>query len=697
MATTSEAFFICTLGDDALRFRRLQAREELGRLPEYRVEVMRSQALDPIEPADLLGTQATVKIQRAAGEFRYINGWITGVEFGAAVGRFDTYRIELRPWLWHLTLGADCRIFQEKNALEVIQAVFADYDHVQLDTSKLTGTPRTRPYCVQYRESDYAFVSRLMEEEGIWYYFTHADGQHTMVLANGASGHVAVPEASATLEWSHATNEDNLRENVVTEWRYMQQLRSLKYTHDDYDYEAPTTDLKKTDQRTVSYTTPGDLEVYDWPGEYAFPADANNATQGTTDAQLMVRRFETGHLTGVAVSPCRSLAAGMKFTLSGHPRSDAEYLITGLSYEMDIGDQEATKAGRGAGFKARLEVVPTATQYASRALTPKPVVRGPQTAVVVGPSGDEIHVDRLGRVKVHFRWDRVGQKNEQDTCYIRVATPWASKGYGMITTPRIGDEVVVSFLEGDPDRPLITGSVYNGDNLPPYELPAQATVYGIRSRSTKQGGATNFNELRFDDKKGSEYVWFQAEKDRHCLVKNDATDEVVRHNQVEIGKNHTAKVGEKYDLKIGQTAKVEVGTDASVKVKGDLKVAVEAAMGLKVTSAIDIKGDAAVALTSGGAMEIDAGGALNITAGSSTVHIKAASGVVIDGGTQLTIKAGGSSIVLDSSGVAITGSMVKNNSGGSAGSANSAAKASPTAPDAPADIVHKDDPLASSA
>jgi type VI secretion system secreted protein VgrG len=319
-------------------------------------------------------------------------------------------------------------------------------------------------------------------------------------------------------------------------------------------------------------------------------------------------------------------------------------------------------------------------------------VRGPQTAVVVGPAGDEIHVDRFGRVKVWFRWDRVGPKNERSTCFIRVATPWASKRYGMISHPRIGDEVVVSFLEGNPDRPLITGSVYNGDNMPPYELPPQATVSGIRSRSSKGGGAGNFNELRFDDKRGDEYVWFQAEKDFHRLVKHDATDEVVRNNQVEIGKNHTAAVGEAYDLKIGKTAKVEVGTDTSVKVLGDTNMAVDGGMGLKVGSALDIKSGGPMAVTSGAAMDVHAGASLTISAAGS-VHIKASTGVVIDGGTSLTIKVGGTFISLDPSGVSIVGPMVKNNSGGAAGSAANATQANPTAPAAPAAIVHKNDPL----
>ncbi|MEO8080493.1 MAG: type VI secretion system tip protein TssI/VgrG [Caldimonas sp.] len=689
MATTPEGWFLCTLGDDALRFRRMKGREELGRLPEYSLELVRSQRLAPIAATDLLGTQATAKIQRSAGAFRYINGWITSIELGGAVGQYDTYHVVLRPWLWHLTLGADSRVFQEKTVLQVLDAVFADYRNVQLDTSKLSGTPRTRPYCVQYRESDFNFISRLLEEEGIWYYFSHTESQHTLVLANSASGHEALPEG--TLAWAYRQTEQ-VREDVISEWRQTQQVRSLKFTHDDYDHESPSTQLEKTDQRTVPYPTHADYEMYDWPGTYAYPGDSNNATQGTTNAKLEVRRFETKHLVATATTPCRSVGAGMTLAFADHPHYAGNYLVTGVDLEADFGDEEATQSERGFGFRVKLQLVPGAAPFASEALTPKSIVRGPQTALVVGPSGDEIHVDRLGRVKVWFRWARASPKNEQSTCYIRVATPWASKNYGVITTPRIGDEVVVSFLEGNPDRPLITGSVYNGDNKPAYALPAQATVSGIRSRSSSGGGADNFNELRFDDKTGSEYVWLQAEKDFHRYVKHDATDEVGRNQQVEIGKNHTASVGEAFDMKIGKAASLEIGTDASAKVLGDLNLAVEGAMGVKVGAALDVKSGGAMAVTSGAAMDVDAGGSLTISS-AGAVHIKAATGVVIDGGMSLTIKVGGSFIVLDPSGVSIVGPIVKNNSGGSGGSASSAAKASPTAPQAPAQIVHKSDPL----
>ena len=691
MPVTNEAWFKCVLGEDALVVRRLQASEELGRLPSYRLELMRAQSLAPIAPKDLLGTQATIRIQRAEGQFRFANGWITAVDLGGSAGRYDLYRIELRPWLWHLTLGSDCRIFQDKTAVQVIEAVFADYGSASFDATKLSGSLRTRPYCVQYRESDFNFVSRLMEEEGLWYYFTHADGQHTLVLCNSASAHIPLPEGA--LAWASVQKDDHAREDIITQWRYRQQVRSMKFTHDDYDHEAPSTTLLTSEERTVPYPKPGDLEVYDWPGTYAYPGDGKNSSEGAAKAKLEVNRYESGHVVANVVTPCRSISPGMTLNFTDHPQFAGAYLVISVAWDIDVGDQEATEAARGFGFTARAQLVPQSAPFATEALTVKPIVNGPQTALVVGPTGNEIHVDRLGRVKLHFRWDRVGKKTDQDTCFVRVATPWASKGYGMISHPRIGDEVVVSFLEGNPDRPLVTGSVYNGESLPPYALPAQSTVSGIRSRSSSGGATDTFNELRFDDKAGSEYVWFQAEKDFHRLVKNDATDEVGRNNQVEIGKNHVASVGAEYDMKVGKAAKLEVGADASAKVQGDLNLAVVGATGLKIGGALDIKSDASLAVTSAASMDVNAGGSLTISSNGS-VTIKAATGVVIDGGVSLSIMVGGTFITLDPSGVSIVGPMVKNNSGGSAGSASSATKASPTAPQAPAAIVHKSDPLA---
>ncbi len=322
----------------------------------------------------------------------------------------------------------------------------------------------------------------------------------------------------------------------------------------------------------------------------------------------------------------------------------------------------------------------------------RPLIAGPQTATVVGPSGDELHTDKYGRVKLFFHWDRVGKKDGTTSCWVRVSTPWASNKFGMVALPRIGDEVVVEFLEGNPDRPLITGRVYNGTHMPPWDLPDRATVSGVKSRSSKGGAAANANELRFDDAKGSEYVWLQAEKNFHQWVKNDSFDTVERDRWTETKRHSQHLIVEKYAMEIGKTATLKVDQDVSAKLGADFSLQVTGALGAKVDGAIDVKGAAAIALTAGAALDIDAGQTIKITGGSS-VHVKGL-GVVIDGATSLTIKAGSGSVVLDAGGVTITGALVKINSGGSPGTASAAAKANPAAPDEPAAPTQNKDPLA---
>ncbi|HSI61225.1 MAG TPA: type VI secretion system tip protein TssI/VgrG [Ideonella sp.] len=690
---TSEADFVSPLGEGALLFRRLQATEKLGRLPEYRVELLRPRKDPAIQPDRLLGKSAGVKLLMADDSLRHINGWVTRFEQGGTTGRFDIYRVELRPWLWFLTLGADCRIFQNKTAVEILDAVFADYSSHQLE-KKLSGSFRARAFCVQYRESDFDFVSRLMEEEGIYYYFKHAEGQHTLVLTNGAQGHTAIP--GAKLAWAAVQTDDQLREDIVTDWNRAQQMRSLKYTHTDYDAEAPTVDLASEAQRTAPYPQPGDLEVFDYPGGYDDLAQTGNTggkkTEGGRLAQLRVDAFEAGHVVATGVTPFRASAAGLTFTFEDHANA-GDYLFTSVAYEMESGAHEASGSDEAvSGFSCRFEAVPKAIAFQPQPVTPRPTIHGPQTATVVGPAGDEIHTDVHGRVKLQFRWDRIGRKNETSSCWVRVSHPWASKQFGMIALPRIGDEVVVEFLEGNPDRPLVTGRVYNGDNKPPYPLPAQATVSGIKTQSSKGGSLSTANELRMDDKKGSEYVWFQAEKNFHRWVKNDAFDTVKNDAWVDITKNLAHKIGENVTTAIGKKLTLKVGEDTQVKLGADFHIAVVGQLNLKVDDAVQLKAAQALKLAVGQGLDIDAGAAVKLTSGNA-LHLKASAGVVIDGGTQLTIKAGGAFITLGSEGVTISGTMVKINSGGSAGSANAAAQASPAAPQDPAEPTANQDPM----
>ena len=698
-----EAAFRSTVDPKTLLFRRLQAREELGRLPEYRIDLLRPND-DPkvkaLEAADLLGKAAGVDILlKAGGTFRQINGLVTRFEKGGVKGRYDLYHVELRPWLWHLTLGADCRIFQNKSALEIITSIFAEYKSATAVEDKVSPKPAKRPFTVQYRESDYNFVSRLMEEEGIYYYFKHANAQHTLVLCNSPSGHSNVE--GTVLHWS-AKKTDRLKaSNIITQWTRTHSLRSLKYSHTDFAAEAPATSLLASAKRTANYGEPNDLEVYDYPGGHDDMAMGTNTggkqAEGERTAKLRVNAFESGHSVAAGITAFRPLAVGHTFKFENPPveADKLDYLVTSSIFEMEVGGYEADKDKETlttTNYTCRFDAVPKAVAFQPRRVAQAPLVHGPQTATVVGPSGDEIHTDKYGRVKVKFHWDRDDKKNETSSCFVRISQPWASKQFGMMALPRIGDEVVVEFLEGNPDRPLITGRVYNGTNMPPWELPAHATVSGIKTRSSKGGAADNANELRFEDEKGKEYIWLQAEKDFHRWVKNDSFDTVNRDRWTDTDRNSQHNVTGKYAMEVGKTATLKVAEDVSATLGADFSLAVTGALGAKIDDAIAVKGAKAVALTVGAALDVDAGQTIKLT-GASSVHIKGL-GIVIDGGTSLTIKAGTGSVVLDSGGVTITGAMVKINSGGSPGTANAAAQANPAAPEEPVAPAENKDPLA---
>ena len=690
---TNEAAFLSSLAEDALLLRRLHAREELGRLPEYRVELLRLSKSAPIAAAELLGKNVNVRLQISKSKFRFINGVVARFERGGVAGRFDVYHLEMRAWLWQLTLGADCRIFQDQSVTEILDKVFQGYGSSALVEKRLTGTFAKRPFTVQYRESDFAFVSRLMEEEGLYYYFEHAKDKHTLVLCNSPKGHSAIEGAG--LHWAAKQLGNPLREDVVTQWSRAHNLGSLKFTHTGFAAEAPTADLLGTASRSSSYPKPNDLEVFDYPGGHDDLAmvegsSAAKRAEGKRRADLRVDAFESGHVVATGLSPYRHLAAGVTFALVDHPDAGG-YLVTRADFEMEYGGYEANADTTSFGFNCRFTAVPKELKFQPQASTARPIIHGPQTATVTGQAGDEIHTDKYGRVKLQFRWDREGKANEKSSCWVRVSHPWAGKQFGMIAVPRIGDEVVVEFLDGNPDRPIVTGRVYNGDNMPPYELPAQATVSGIKTQSSKGGELTTANELRFDDKKGSEYVWFQAEKDFHQLVKHDALVSVQNDSWTDVTNNAAHKVGENLTLSIGKVATVAVLEDTHVKLGADFNLAVTGALNLKVTDAVAVEGEAAVVLTAGQGLDISAGQALNMSA-TSTLHIKGM-GIVIDGGTQLCIKAGGAFITLGPEGVTIQGVMTRINSGGGAGSATSAAKASPAAPKSPGKAVKNVDPL----
>lgn len=557
------------LGEDKLLFYRMHANERLGTLFEYDLEVLSD---DPaVKPSDLLGKSVTVRLHLPDDSYRYFNGFVSRFGHYGTIDKFPYYRLSLRPWLWFLTRNTDCRIFQRKSVPDIVKDVmrekgFSDFKE------ELSGNYRTRDYCVQYRESDFNFISRLLEEEGIYYFFKHEDGKHTLVLADSLGAHSSV-SGYADIPYFDPGNPERRKRDHIFEWSFRQEVQPGKFTLTDYDFTKPKADLqvKSSVQRDHAHA---DYECYDYPGEYVETGD------GDGYVRCRIEELHAGFEQGSGKGNARGLATGALCKLTDHPRDDQnrDYLVTSAEYQLKSDQYFAVGSGTDEDiFHCAFTAIEQNTPFRPPRSTNKPIVQGPQTAVVVGPSGDEIYTDQYGRVKVQFHWDRLGKKDQDSSCWVRVSHPWAGKNWGMIAIPRIGQEVVVDFLEGDPDQPIITGRVYNADQMPPYALPANATQTGILSRSSKGGSGANCNELRFEDKKGAEQVYLHAEKNQDISVENDETHSVghdrkktidhdettmVAHDRTEtVGNNETITIGVNRTETVGSNETITVGAN----------------------------------------------------------------------------------------------------------------------------------------
>ena len=668
-----------SLGKDKLRFRSLHAREELARLFEFDVHALAEEA--DIKVGDLLGKPASVSLRLTDDRERHFHGLVCAM---GVVGELEDgidYRLVLRPWLWLLTRRSDNRIFQGKSVVDIAKEVFkpfgADYEF------KLSGTPPTYDYCVQYRETDFDFISRLFEREGLYYYFRHEEAKHTLVVVNAPDKHEPCPGGH---EFRFRASADRaLDEEPITEWARQRELQPGRWTLTDYNFETPKTSLLESANSSVPKAS-AKLEVYDYPGPF------HDASGAERTAKLRAEMTDARHALVSGGGSTRTMTCGYRFEISDHPdrAENVAHLALATEIEMGYGGYEA-----GAGddyFRCRFTAAPASVPFRPERLTPKAVVAGPHTATVVGPSGEEIHVDEHGRVKVQFHWDRLGKKDADSSCWVRVSQPSAGKGFGMVWLPRIGEEVVVDFLEGDPDRPLITGRVYNAEHMPPYTLPDHKTVSTIKSRSSKKGGAQDFNELRFEDEKGKEYLLVQAQKHRLELVKGSARSEIRKHESRTVTKNRYDKIGGELHLTVGQDAKQEVGGKLSLTVADDMLLKAGGLHSLRAGMDITAQAGTAYSVQAGTDTHVKTGTNLGMEAGMN-VHLKGGLNVVIEGAIQVTLKAGPSSVVLGPDGVSITGPLVKINSGGAPGSGAGASPVAPTEPEAPHAPKPPKDPL----
>ncbi|MDB5976926.1 MAG: tssI [Nevskia sp.] len=691
------------LGQDVLLFYRMDAREELSRLDEFELEMLSEDGAIVLD--DILGKNVTVTLETQDEGKRYFNGYVTRFSQGGMVGRYYSYSATVRPWLWFLTRTADCRIFQEMTVPDIIKLVFQDHDIADFEV-RLTDTYAKLVYCVQYRETDFNFVSRLMEQEGIYYYFIHAVGRHTMVLADGYSAHEPF-EGYATLPFNASQRMVRPGFEYISQWQYGREIHPGRFEIDDYDFERPSVDLtQKTTQKRGHALA--DYEIYDYPGEYLQAGDGLHYVQARIDE--LHSRFELAR----AETNARGVAVGHLLKMTDQPREDQnrEYLVTAAVHALALNTYETSEAG-GATCRCSFTALSSKQQFRPRRETPKPTVQGPQTAVVVGPAGDEIFTDKYGRVKVQFHWDRYGKKNENSSCWIRPSHPWAGKNWGMVAIPRMGQEVIVDFLEGDPDRPIITGRVYNAEQMPPYALPANMTQSGMLSRSSKTGTGANANELRFEDKKGEEQVYLHAEKNQDIEVEKDEShwvghdrkktidhDETthVKHDRIEtvgnnetitVGVNRTESVGANESIMIGANRTENVGANEAITIAANRTITVGASetatvalqrthtVGVNETitvgAAQEITVGAAQAITVGAAQIVNVGATQSVSVGADMSEdiggaqsnsiakarttsvgeddsLKVGKNLVIDAGDSVTIKTGSASITMQKDG-----------------------------------------------
>lgn len=727
------------LGKDVLLFKGLTGEEGLSRLFEFEVIAL-AENRTKVSFDALLGQKVTVKMKMGLDETPcYLDGLCHRVRQGGRDDTFTTYRIGMVPDVWKLTKTSHSRIFQQKTVPEILKKVFKGFDV----SWELTGSYEPRDFCVQYRETDLNFACRLMEEEGIWFCFKHSDGSHTMFVADSSSAHPDVPgETKVKYEEIAGGTRDEER---IYSWEKTQEMRSGKVTLWDHHFELPHKHLE-AEEPIIASATAGtvshklrvggndELELYDWPGEYAQRYDGVDPGGGEQPAEVQkvfkdnertaTLRMDEETCPGLVArgeTNAKQLRSGHSFTLEKHFNADGKWVVLEASYDA-LQTADYRSGNDQITFASTFACFPDGVRFRPPRSTPKPVIGGTQTAVVVGPKGEELFTDKYGRVKVQFHWDREGKNDEKSSCWLRVAQLLAGRRWGASFWPRIGQEVVVAFEEGDPDQPIVVGVVYNADQMPPYlgqgpdpKHKNDNKLMGVKSNTTL--GGAGFNEWRFDDTKDKQQVFLHGEKDMDVRVKNDMREHVMHDSHLIVGGEKDGKKCGDYKTKVFQDEYVTVvrnvehhvggsmtlvcgkgdgpgNTDAWYK--GDRKVRVKGKDNLKVDSdsRTKIGGSLSLDVASGSKNKIGGDLSVNVSGDThektatawaheagTTIHLKGGISVVIEGGVQLSLKAAGSFIDIGPSGVSIQGPLVLINSGGAAGAGSGSSPASPDAPD----------------
>ena len=662
-------------GKDKLLLTSLDGREAISELFSYDIEILSTD--QAITAESMIGDKVTLWLMAETGKFRPIHGMVAQWRAGPVIIRdMRQYRAQVVPWLWYLEHSTDCRIFQNLSVPDIVEQVFKTFSFTDYEMSLSRGEYPKVEFCVQYRETALNFVSRLMEEVGIFYFFRHEESRHVMVIADKNASFKPLPEPELVYRPANAVGWSAL----VTGWEHNYEFRPGKWAQRDYNFETPSSDLTTNEKTLLKLRNASNFERFDYPGHYL------QKGRGTELTKTLMQVEETAHHSVLGASTYTALDTGRRFTLSQHPieKPSSPYVLTSVRHRATDTSHLAHADREPCEYENNFEAVPYDVPYRPARLTEKPFVHGPQTAVVVGPAGEEIYTDKYGRIKVQFHWDRQGKKDENSSCFVRVAQSWAGRNFGSIFLPRIGQEVVVVFEEGNPDRPLVVGSVYNAEQPVPFGLPDNKTQSGLRTRSSMRGGAANCNELVFEDRKGSELVKLHAEKDLSTGVENDATHwvghdetttidndrtETVHANEtITIDKNRTETVHQNETVTIdlnrvhtvglidtltvgaarlhsvGAAEQITVGAARSITVGGSQTTSVGGSQSTSVGKdrAVSIgKNDA---LTVGKKLTINAGDEIVIKTGSASITMKKNGDITIQG-KQINIKGSGNVVI----------------------------------------------------
>ena len=597
----------------------MEAREELGRPFLITLEV--SSATPKSDLHAVLGSSATITLKFPEKPTRHFNGVISRVGYRGLVGGGYRYRLELRPWIWLLSQHQDCRIFSAKSPWTIMTDLFREAGFTDFADKRQNGLGDTvLDFCVQYRETTLDFVSRLMEQYGLYFYTAHADGSHTINFADDPNSHDSAGEA---IPYQYDQSNWRAADDHVWDWSADASIQPGAYTFREYNFTTPKADLTAKSLISGQHTH-GTSEVYDYPGRY------DTANDGQKVAQVRMQDFDARRQTCGGTSNSRKLGAGTKFTLSDFPDAAAnqEYLITESVCSVKRAETRSFQGEEDLvdTFRCVMQAVPSSRPFRLPDHTPRPMIRGPQTARVTGESGQEVTTDQYGRIKVKFPWDRSATNDQNSSCWIRVAQSWAGQSWGAMFIPRLGQEVVVEFLEGNPDRPLVTGAVYNADMTVPYALPGNKTRSTVKTNSSTGGGG--FNEWRFEDKKGEEEVFFQAQKD---------FNETILHNHTATIKNDTTTTVQEGN----RSLTVSQGNDTHTVSQGNRSATVS-------------QGDESLTVSQGKrAVTVSAGDdTLTVSAGDQTITVSAGSST-IEAGTKITLKVGGNSIEISQQGITV--------------------------------------------